>query len=83
MGTPAEAGWTWDNQGWTAQSGILQGSSATVYAYNGAPVTVNLICHGVTLGNTNFAVYDSANDYFAGSSGATVGQVLCEGIPGA
>ena len=80
-GTPAQAGWTWDVQGWLQQSGILSGSSATVYAANGAPSTVDRLCEGKTLGGTSFSIYDSSTDYFAGSSGPTVGQVLCDGVP--
>jgi hypothetical protein len=80
-GTPALAGWTWDVQGWLQQSAILSGSSATVYAANGAPSTVFRLCEGQTLGGTYFSIYDSTTDYFAGNSGPTVGQVLCDGVP--
>lgn len=80
-GTPAQAGWTWDVQGWLQQSGILSGSSATVYAANGVPSTVRRLCEGKTLSGTYFSIYDSSTDYFAGSSGPTVGQILCDGVP--
>lgn len=81
MGTSAQAGWTWDIDGWLQQSTVLSGSSASIYAANGTPSTAYLDCQGSTLGGTSYAIYDTASDYFAGTSGQTVGQVLCEGVP--